>query len=116
MLGLAQLVRATADPTVAEPALLVVDAFQGRGLGTAMFGLLRREACQLGVRRLVATTLTSNVAAIKLLVAAGGTLSLDCPGIFVGVVDLEGALPDSRSFGLALPLSKTGSGSTGLWD
>jgi GNAT superfamily N-acetyltransferase len=91
VLGLGQFVVATTDATMAEPALLVVDRFQGLGLGTLLFRLLGREARRRGVRRFLATTLASNVAAVRLLVAAGATLALDSPGVWAATVDLEGA-------------------------
>jgi GNAT superfamily N-acetyltransferase len=112
ILGLAQFVRAATDPAVAEPALLVVDQFQRLGLGTVLFGLLRREAPRRGVRRFVATTLTSNVAAIKLLAAAGATFSLDSPGVFAATVALEGTPPDPRHTSSRFRQNETGSGST----
>jgi hypothetical protein len=40
--------------------------------------------------------LTSNVAAVRLLVAAGGYLSLDCPGVFAVTVDLDATGYDRR--------------------
>jgi RimJ/RimL family protein N-acetyltransferase len=88
MLGLAQFAREKNDPTVAEPALLVVDLFQGQGLGTALFRLLRQEASRLGVHRFIGTTLISNIAAIKLLLAAGAELTLECPGVLVARLEL----------------------------
>jgi GNAT superfamily N-acetyltransferase len=91
VLGLAQFVRGTTDPAVAEPALLVVDRFQGLGLGTVLFRLLGGEARRRGVRRFVVTTLASNVAAVRLLAAAGGTLALDSLGVWAATVDLQGA-------------------------
>jgi RimJ/RimL family protein N-acetyltransferase len=94
VLGLAQFARAATDPTVAEPALLVVDYFQGLGLGTVLFRLLCCKARQRGVRRFAATTLISNMAAIRLLLAAGATLSLDCPGVLAVTVDLERTPPN----------------------
>jgi GNAT superfamily N-acetyltransferase len=96
VLGLAQFVRAPTDPSVAEPALLVVDRFQGLGLGTVLFRLLGREAHRRGVRRFLATTLASNVAAVRLLVAAGGTLAADSPGVWAATVDLDGAPVDPQ--------------------
>ncbi len=48
------------DPTEAEVALAVADAFQGHGVGTAMLGELARVASRAGVRRFVAHVLPTN--------------------------------------------------------
>jgi GNAT superfamily N-acetyltransferase len=96
VLALAQFVRVTIDPTVAEPALLVVDRFQGLGLGTLLFRLLSREAHRRGVRRFLATTLASNRAAVRILVAAGATLTPDSPGVWAATVDLDGTPVDGE--------------------
>jgi RimJ/RimL family protein N-acetyltransferase len=44
----------------AEVAFVVADAWQGRGLGTALFDLLAERARRLGVMRFVAETLPHN--------------------------------------------------------
>jgi GNAT superfamily N-acetyltransferase len=48
------------DPVEAEVAFVVCDEWQGRGLGTAMFGWLAARAGDLGVTRFVAETMSSN--------------------------------------------------------
>jgi GNAT superfamily N-acetyltransferase len=48
------------DPTVAEVAFVVADAWQGRGLGSLLFRRLAERAQAVGVRRLVADTLSHN--------------------------------------------------------
>jgi GNAT superfamily N-acetyltransferase len=88
VMGLAQFIRTAAEPTVAEAALLVIDQFQGLGLGSALFDVLCTQAWRQGVSRLVGTLLTSNVAATRLLVNAGAYVTLDCPGVFAATVDL----------------------------
>ncbi len=48
------------DPTEAEVALEVADAFQGHGVGTLMLTELARVASRAGVRRFVAHVLPAN--------------------------------------------------------
>ncbi|MET0147233.1 MAG: GNAT family N-acetyltransferase [Ilumatobacteraceae bacterium] len=48
------------QPSHAEVAFVVADAWQHRGVGSALFTRLTARACELGVTRLVADTLASN--------------------------------------------------------
>jgi len=59
-LGEAHLVRDPVDPDVAEVAFGVVDAWQGRRLGTCLAERLVHRARELGVRRLRATLFAQN--------------------------------------------------------
>src|SRR5579872_574119 len=53
------------DPTQAEMAMVVDDRHQGRGIGTALFGVLSFDAQQAGIRRLRAGVLRSNGAMLR---------------------------------------------------
>jgi GNAT superfamily N-acetyltransferase len=54
-------------PDEAEVAILVADAYQGRGLGKALLGVLFERAQVAGVNRLTAEVLTSNDAIVHVL-------------------------------------------------
>lgn len=69
--GIARYVRTGAR--TAEPAVTVVDDWQGRGLGNRLAHLLALRARQAGVRSFVALTLATNQAAIHMLERLGRT-------------------------------------------
>src|SRR5690606_16167709 len=78
----------TADPGVAEVALLVEDRWQGRGLGSILARTLVRETRDLGYAEVRTSTLADNVRMRRLLVSLGATLTYtDGPGV------VEGRLP-----------------------
>jgi GNAT superfamily N-acetyltransferase len=60
------------DPGVAEPAFLVEDAWQGRGLGRALTGVLSSIARERGVVELRAAVLSENARMRGLLASLGG--------------------------------------------
>jgi protein lysine acetyltransferase len=64
-------IRSNDDPAVAEIALTVVDAYQRRGLGTALLKLLAESALPRGVRWFEATVLGENQPMQALLRAFG---------------------------------------------
>jgi GNAT superfamily N-acetyltransferase len=61
------LIRSTTDPRSAEVAIAVVDAWQGRGLGTALLEALSDRAREEGVQRFTASVLVSNSPMLDLL-------------------------------------------------
>ena len=63
------------DPTRAEMAIAVDDAEHGRGIGTALFDQLARDARQSGIRRLLAVVLAANQGMLTLLQGLGFHLS-----------------------------------------
>ena len=73
-LGEAHLVRDSADPDVAEVAFGVVDAWQGRRLGTCLADRLARRARELGVGRFRATVYAENRRAKALLRGQGSVI------------------------------------------
>lgn len=74
-------VRTKEDPTVAEWAVIVADAYQGRGIGTLLIAVLEITARVQGVRTLRCLVLAENDRFIKTLAAWGGKVSHDSDGI-----------------------------------
>jgi len=66
-LGVARCVRLDSDPEVAEPAVAVVDDFQGRGLGRLLLHRLEAAAWERGIRRFRALVQASNAPMLSLL-------------------------------------------------
>jgi len=83
--GVARYACGPGETEVADVAFAVADAWQGRGVGTALAGLLVEHACASGITRLQATTLPENGPARKLL----GRMGFTVRGIADGVIDLE---------------------------
>jgi GNAT superfamily N-acetyltransferase len=93
-LGVARYVRSKADPGTAEIAVAVIDAWHGRGVGTALLDALADRAREEGIERFSAVILADNEPMLslfddfgepRLVKRAGGAVEL--------VVDLppEGA-------------------------
>ena len=73
--------RATRQGASAEVAVTVGDAYQGRGLGTALLGELVAAARRRGVEQLTGHVLVENEPAKRMLRAAGAHLAFDEPGV-----------------------------------
>jgi len=69
--GVARYVRT--GPDVAEPAIAVVDDWQGRGVGSRLMAELVDRACDEGIRRFEAPVLAGNDDAIRVLQRLGET-------------------------------------------
>lgn len=65
--GIARFVRTTDSPETAEAAVAVVDAWQGRGVGTTMVTHLMERARSLGLGHFRAVILRDNEPAVRLL-------------------------------------------------
>ena len=65
--GVARFVRISADPGTADVAVVVVDAWQSRGLGTVLASSLLGRARELGVRRFSVLMARDNEAAVRLM-------------------------------------------------
>lgn len=78
------------EPATAAVALLVADAWQGRGLGTALLRMLAEAAVAQGVSELVASARTEDIGIMKIFRRAG---LLPCAEIVDGTVHLRAALP-----------------------
>ena len=70
VVGMAMYARAEGED-LAEAAVVVVDAYQGRGLGSAMMDHLRTIARQRGLRGFHGDTLADNIAMLKLFDRCG---------------------------------------------
>ncbi len=64
-------VRLSPSGAVAEVAVLVIDSWQGRGLGKALCLLLAERAAAMGIERFEATVLLSNKPMLALLAVIG---------------------------------------------
>ena len=75
MAGVGRWVRDSDDPQAAEVAVVVGDALQRQGLGTALGIALADGARALGIARFTATMLPENTAAQRLFAHISGHLS-----------------------------------------
>lgn len=94
--GVARYIRLPEDPTVAEAAIVVVDAYQGRGIGTLLLAALSMRAAAGGVEWLRGYVLVENTRVIETLRALGATGSSAQSGILqldVPVYAHSGAVP-----------------------
>src|SRR4029450_3565012 len=90
--GVARYVREAGDPTVAEVAVTVADAYQRRGIGTLLVRTLGEVAAGNGIRTFVNYVLWDNAAARDLLAGGRWRLSAAEPG----VARIEVAVPPLR--------------------
>lgn len=74
-IGIARYVRDPDDPHQAEVAIVVADAWQGRGVGTALMERLAARARAAGVERITARMLVGNNAARAVIARAADILS-----------------------------------------
>jgi RimJ/RimL family protein N-acetyltransferase len=90
--GVARFVRLEGRPTVAEAAIIVVDEWQGCGLGTGMCAILAERAREVGITRFESTLLLENRAMMSLLESFGPVRTVGREG---PAVTVEVALPDT---------------------
>jgi GNAT superfamily N-acetyltransferase len=81
-LGVARYVRLTQDRGVAEAAVVVVDAWQGRGLGTLLLAALATRAARGGVRVFRNYVLAENTPVVALFDQLGAERKEDEPGVY----------------------------------
>jgi GNAT superfamily N-acetyltransferase len=92
LLGVARSVRSRSDPQVAEAAVTVADDWQGRGMGTALLGILADRAREEGIHRFTALMLATNREMLELFEDLGPVRILKQAS---GTVELEITLPGS---------------------
>jgi RimJ/RimL family protein N-acetyltransferase len=87
-IGVARCVRLPEEPTVAEAAITVHDAYQGRGVGTLLLGILGRAARDAGIESFRNYVLANNEPMVALLADLGaehlvpredGLVAIDLP-------------------------------------
>lgn len=89
--GVARWVRLKDEPTVAEAAVAVIDAFHHRGIGTTLLWLLTHSAIEKGVCTFRSWVMADNRDAIDLIRSLGAQ-----PGkIEQGVLEFNTPLPES---------------------
>ena len=74
--GVARYVRSAVDPEVAEVAVTVVDAWQGRGLGAELVAALSERAREEGIRRFTGLASAENGAVAGLARSVGADVVL----------------------------------------
>ncbi len=107
IVGVARSVRSRSDPQVAEAAVTVADDWQGRGLGTALLGLLADRARVEGITRFTALILATNREMLDVFEGLGPVRILKLGS---GTAELEITLPRR---GAGAPLSELLRGSAG---
>ena len=90
--GVARFVRLDGRPTVAESAVIVVDAWQGCGLGKGLSAILAERAREVGITRFESTLLLENTAMMGLLRSFGPVRTVGREGA-AAVVEVD--LPDT---------------------
>ncbi len=99
--GVARCIRVPEDPAMAEVAVTVLDAYQGRGLGTLLLGLLSRSAAAQGIRTFRAYVHEDNDAMLRIFRDLGAKVGR----ADVGVCQLDIPVPEDPDI---LPDTPTG--------
>lgn len=90
-IGVGRWIRLGDRPDLAEPAVTVLDAYQGQGIGKTLIWLLVRSAIAQGIRAFRVETLAENRPILQLLRSVGSP-----PGQWrTGVLETEVPLPES---------------------
>lgn len=99
-ISVARYVRFADEPDAAEAAVAVLDAWQGKGLGTLMLEALALHALEHGIKRFRGTALASNGQIQALLRSLGATFS-EARG---GEINFDIDLPSHQAELRATPL------------
>ncbi len=91
----ARFVRDESDPTIAEIAFIVADAYQGRGIGSFLIGALSIAARVGGVERFSARMLSDNLPMRTIMDHYGAVWQREDVGVITTVIDV----PRRLSFG-----------------
>ncbi len=84
----ARFVRDESDPTIAEVAFIVADAYQGKGIGTFLMGALAVAADYHGVQRFSARVLSENYPMRAILDRFGADWHREDLGVVTTVIDV----------------------------
>jgi len=96
--GVARCIRLPAAPHTAEVAVTVLDAYQGRGIGTLLLGVLTRAAAAQGIRTYRAYVEEDNDAMLRIFRDLGahvGCLDLGVYQLDIPVPERADDLPDT---------------------
>jgi GNAT superfamily N-acetyltransferase len=99
--GVARCIRLPAEPATAEVAVTVLDAYQGRGLGTLLLGVLSQAATAQGIRKYRAYVQEDNEAMLRIFRDLGAHVR----GVDCGVSQLDIPVPEDAE---TLPDTPTG--------
>jgi RimJ/RimL family protein N-acetyltransferase len=88
----ARFVRDEDDPTTAEIAFIVADEYQGRGIGTLLFGALAVAARVDGIERFRARVLSDNAQARTMLDRLGAPWVREEPGVVIATIGVPDPL------------------------
>lgn len=102
--GIARYVRDRTDPTVAEAAITVADAYQGRGAGRFLLGLLADRARAHGIHTFRNYVLSDNTDMLSLLASLGCKIQ---PKADEAVMTVDLPLPASEEQLQESPLGRT---------
>lgn len=97
--GLARYVRSRDDPSFAEAAVTVLDAYQSRGIATALMHRLADEARDHGISTFTASVMWENRQLLDGLRAFGAQVAPGEPGVAevrIALPDADTALPESQ--------------------
>jgi GNAT superfamily N-acetyltransferase len=103
-LGVARFIRVPKDPTVAEPAITVIDDKQHKGLGRILALALARAALARGITHFRGLILEDNQPVRQLLDEVGATIERDADGEMAFDVDLRPPRSDETSLRARLEL------------
>jgi GNAT superfamily N-acetyltransferase len=113
-LGVARYMRLAHDPASAEAAVVVIDAWQGRGLGIVLLERLVERAREHGIERFEATLFTDNKAMLALFERIGDVEVLSHEGQTIEI-DIALSTEDDRALREALRAAARGDvGGSGL--
>jgi len=93
--GVARYARRMDDPTIAEVAVVVLDAYQRRGIGTLLLTDLIDVARRHGVATFTATVRWENGALLDAIRAVGATVKPEEPGVAAVTFALDDPPPAS---------------------
>ena len=100
LVAIAEAIRDTNEPQVAEIAMAVADAHQHRGIGARLLRQLSRHAAEEGVVRLIGFTQIDNTPALAMFAEAGAHRWVEEPGVYGFEIPLVGSRVVSPLAGL----------------
>lgn len=86
-IGLARYVRLKKDPGLAEAAILVIDEYQGKGLGSLLYRELMSMAAENDIQHLINIVGKDNRGMLALLRKFGATQSAEHDNVYEFIID-----------------------------